>query len=392
MIVGKNKPNPTLKFKINETQELDPSSSFLRTLSEVHNASFYSQQMKNYDEIIENILKSLKIVKQEERNHEYLPSRFQLKSYKIIRTLQLSAALSFVNNHSLALAYGKKALKSSFNLASSIFEIVTNLHKNSLNKKGKTEGTEKLSKLKKIIEKVCSGSYDSPGVTLTQDWVYVYNMGNIMTIQEFNFSDFKKSLKDIISQTFISKLIFLIIGSFFTISTETRLTEPNQSISKDCYNKTITFCKCFLPSSSALFQHITNSYKKHFKSPKEQKNFFVSSVKRINLKRGSEKCRSSLEKSQNKYTSKISPPKKLTNSTRNASTKIRISRLKQNIRKSTPFDDQRNSSICLSKSSNLLQDYLTHDSKTGMLLSRNLNRSKGKKDRESSSGEFDRNL
>jgi hypothetical protein len=117
MIVGKNKPNPTLKFKINETQELDPSSSFLRTLSEVHNASFYSQQMKNYDEIIENILKSLKIVKQEERNHEYLPSRFQLKSYKIIRTLQLSAALSFVNNHSLALAYGKKALKSSFNLA-----------------------------------------------------------------------------------------------------------------------------------------------------------------------------------------------------------------------------------------------------------------------------------
>ena len=391
MIVGKNIANPAPKFISTETQDLYLNSSLLRKLSEAHNASFYSQQEQNYQEIIENIQKTLKIVKQERRNIDYLPFILQLKSYKILRTLQLSAALSFLNNHSLALAYGKKALNSSLKLASSILEIVVNLHKNSLNKKFKTEGNEKLAKIRKMMEKVDSGNYEPPGVLLTQEWVYVYNMGNMMTIQEFKFSDWEKTIKDIISYTFISKLIFLIIGCFFTISTETRLVEPNPSSSKDWYNKTINFCKCFIPSSSALLQHITNSYKKHFKTPKEQKNILASSVKRMNFKRGSEKCRSSLEKSQIKYMSKISPPKKINISTRNASTKIRISRLKQNIRKSSPFDDQKNSSLSFTKGSNLLQDYLTHDNKTRLLLSRNVNRLKGKMDKETSSEEFDRN-
>ena len=392
MIFGKNKSNPTPKFMSSETQDLDSaSSSFLAKLSEVHNASFFSQRMQNYEETIENIQKSLKLIKQETKNHDYLPSIFQLKSYKILRTLQLSAALSFLKNHSLALLYGKKALKSALSLSKSILEVVVNMHKAVLSKKEKTEVNEKIMKIRKILEKISEENYE-PGVLLTQDWIYEYNMGNMMIVQEFKFSDWDKTMKDIISYTFISKLVFLLIASYFTISTETRLTESNQSNSKVWYKKSIEVCKCFLPTTSALFQHIIASYKKHFKTIKEDKKFFVPSVRRINLKRGSEKCSKTLEKSQNKYVSKLTPPKKLTNSTRNASSKIRISRLKQNIRKSTPIDDQRNSSISLSKSSNMLKDYLTQDNKTGQLLSRNLNRSKGKKEKNSSSEDFDRNL
>ena len=397
MITGKNKTNPSPNFTSSETQDLDSApSSFLQKLSEVHNASFSSQRTQNYEETIVLIQKSLKLASQEKPNHDYLPSIFQLKSYKVLRTLQLSAALSFLKNHPLALAHGKKALKSCLALAKSILAVAVSMHKQAASKKEKdkekAEASEKIAKIRKVLEKLCSEDYEGPGVLLTQDWVYEYNMGNMMIVQEFKLSDWDKTMKDIISYTFVTRLVFLFIASCFAISTETRLTEPNQGLSRAWYKKSIDLCKCFLPSASALSQHVKASYRKHFKALKEDKRFFVPSVRRITLKRGSDKSSKTSEKSQNKYVSKLTPPKKLTSSTRNTSSKIRISRLKQNIRKSTPIDDQRNSSISLSKSSNILKDYLIKGNRTSQLLSRNLNKSSGKKDKSSSSEEFDRNV
>jgi hypothetical protein len=390
MIVGKNKTNPTPKFMSTETQDADTNApSFLHRLSELHNLSFFSQRQQNYEETIQYIEKSLKLVKQEKKNHDYLPSLIQLKHYKILRILQLSAALSFIKNHSLALKNGQKALKSTLSLSRKILEIALKLQKKT-GKKDKSDGNEKVMKIRKIMEKIVSQNYEPPGYLLTQDWIYGFNMGNVMTVQEFNFNEWDKTIKDVFSYHFISLIVFALIACHFTISTETRLTNPQISHSKDWYKKTLSLCRCFLPSSSALYQHVFASYKKHFKSLKpEEKKSIVPSIRRISLKRSSEKGRNSSEKSQNKFLYKLSPSKKLT-STRNTSSKIRISRLKQNLRGSTPIDNPRNSSSSLSKSSTLLKDYLTGDfMKTSQLLNK-VSRKTREKSKNSSSNSFDR--
>lgn len=328
---GKNKPKLGLMSTATEVESESHKSSFLSKLSELHNASLYCQQTQNYEETIAYIKKSISQIKLEKKTHEYLPSLILLKKYKILRTLQLSAVLSFVKNHQQALVYAKKALKSTFSIFETVSDLVSKLSK-------KAQKSEKTLKLKKIIDKILSHNFEPPNIILTQSWVNHYNMGNIMTIQEFQVSDWNKSLnvKGVCSFSFITQCIFLLIASYFTIATETRLSETIKNNSKDWYRKAIELCNCFLPSSSAILQHIQNSYKKHWNSGKKEELQRIPSVKRFSIKRTSEKPRNVSEKNIQKFSE--SPPRKLTPSTKHLQRKIKINKLKKSIRATAPFE------------------------------------------------------
>ena len=326
-------------------------STFLTKLSEFHNKSLLYQHQQNFEETIAYINKSLFLVKHEKKTHKYVPSLIVLKKYKVLRTLQLSAALSFTKNHQQALSSGKKALKTIFSVFEAISGLLLKLPKNLLK-------AEKTSKLKKIVEKILGHDFGPPFIILTQTWVSYYNMGNIMSIQEFQVLDWNQnsSLKGVLSLSFITQCIFLLVASYFTIATETRFADSGKDSSKDWYVKTLELGFCFLPGSSVFLQHIQKSYEKHKKAGKKEefRKGRNPSVKRISLKRISERPRNSSEKYKVKLVE--SPSRRLTPSNKNMQSRIKISRLKKSTRETSPLDISKNPAI--RKNSSILKNHL----------------------------------
>lgn len=336
MISGKSKTKTGLMSTETQIDTEGGQSTFLTRLSELHNKSLFYQQSQNYEETISFINKSLLIVKHEKNTHKYVPSLIVLKKYKVLRTLQLSAALSFIKNHQQALSSGKKALKLIFSVFEEISGLLLKLPKKLLK-------AEKTSKLKKMIEKILDHNSETPSMTLTQTWVSYYNMGNIMSIQEFQVSEWNQnsSLKGILSLSFITQCIFLLIASYFTIATETRLTDSVKESSTEWYTKTLEICSFFLPSSSALLQHIQRSFTKHKKTDKKEelKKSRIPSIKKFSLKRTSERPRNASEKFKVKLLE--SPTRRLTPSNKNLQSRIKISRLKKSTRIASPSETEK---------------------------------------------------
>lgn len=328
-----------------------------------HNISLCYQRTKNYTMVCEYLNKSITLAEDIQNKDQSFFAIFVAR-YEILRTLQLCSALSFEKNHSAALRNSKKTTKKLYFLFENISNFISKY-----GKKGKVKKTENLDsgvKVKKMIEKVLSRYWDGAGVVINQEWAYTYNMCNIMTIQPFQLAEWNKpvSLKTITSLSFISKSIFLLVGSYFTQATETRILESqnkdtSQTRSKDLYKKCLSICKSFFPSTSSLFQHIQNSFKKHIKPlKKEEKKSIVPTVHRIYTKRNSEKPRNTSEKSNSKQIhSKVTPPRKLTPSIKNVSIKAPALRLKKSVKNSSR-ENLKYSSVEMSKSSTMFRECL----------------------------------
>jgi tetratricopeptide (TPR) repeat protein len=319
-------------------------------LSVLHNLSLCYQRAQKHQEAIDYIKLCIQIAKRVPQTKENPYSPVALAKYRIIRILQLCAALSFESKHELALIQAKKALKHVYKL----FEVLSNLiAKHSKIPKRKkseprSENIEKALKKKIILDKVLQNNFERTDLLFNQDWIYSYNMGNIMTIQPFLYKDWIKplTLNGVLSLAFIEKAVFLLIACHFTIATEVRLlgssSKPDTS-GRDWHSKALEIGKCFLPNSCAFFSHLLLSYSKHYKVTQkpEDRRSLVPKSRRIYEKRNSERPRNVSEKSCPKpintnYCSKLTPTRKLTPSTRNVGSKIRITRVKRKNKDRSP--------------------------------------------------------
>ena len=109
------------------------------------------------------------------------------------------------------------------------------------------------------------------GVQKHNDWIFSYNIGDMMIIQPMSMNDFKCSstvLSEIGRDQMLEKILMAAI-SHFCIATEIRLIATNNSKvqandAKSWHKKALEIAQPFLPSSSPLLLHITNSYIRNY--------------------------------------------------------------------------------------------------------------------------------
>lgn len=328
-----------------------------------HNISLCYQRTKNNTLACEYLTKSIALA-EDIQNKDQSHFAIFVARYETLRTLQLCSALSNEKNHTAAMRNSKKTVKKLNFLFGSISNLLSKYGKKGKIKK--TENVDSVTKVKKIVEKVVNESWEGSGIIISQEWAYTYNMSSIMTIQPFQVSEWNKpvTLKTVTSLPFISKALFLLVGSYFTYATETRILDMQSKDqtkfrSKDLYKKSLDICKAFFPSTSSIFQHIQNSLKKYIKPvKKEEKKSIIPTVRRIYTKRNSEKPRNISEKSNCKPNySKVTPPRKLTPSIKNVSVKAPVLRLKKSVKNSSR-ENLKYSSVEMSKSSTMFRECL----------------------------------
>ena len=142
------------------------------------------------------------------------------------------------------------------------------------------------------------------------------------------------------SLSMISQCICLLIASYFTLATESRLLynkqQKNDSAinnSKDWHEIAIKIAKCFLPNTCPLQQHLLICYNKHFENKRKSdiKKTEIIPLRRIFIKRNSEKNRSISEKAANKsfINNKNNPTRKLTPNIKNINHRIKLDKIQQ---------------------------------------------------------------
>lgn len=323
-------------------------------LSIYHNTSFCYQRLHNIEETMTYLTLSLQ---QSKRIISGNKVDIEMIQYKILRQLQLCASLSLSSQHQVALLTSKKSLKEIHKLFG-VFSAAV-MRKINSKKNSRPEEHEKQLKLAKLIEKVLLDQFDKNFVLQGQDWLNSYNMGNIMTIQPFDLYKWMKQAasKQILSVRSVVKSLCMLITCYFTIATELRITSKTKMDSelvqsKEIHEKALEICKCFLPAASPLYAHIMGSYKKNFglKKKEDSRKNNLTPIRRIYMKRSSEKPRNSSEKNRTQVQPKLPITRKLTPSTRNLSNRAKANKSKNatKVLKSIPQlpeDHQQSQSI-----------------------------------------------
>ena len=347
-----------------EVSEINP----YLVLGIYHNASLCCQRLQSYEQTVDYIASTVR------KCNDILSQslNIDLIQYKILRMLQMCAALSVNSQHKSSLSASKKTLNEINQLFGILASVIEKNIKSDKLIAGKTRENEGSSRLSKIIEKVILNDFEKPVVVHGQEWLSSYNMGDIMLIQSFNLSDWLKVRisKSLISMKTIFISICLIISCQFTIATESRLAtdskRKSESITlqgKEWHEQAIEMCKCFLPSTCPLFLHIFSSYKKHYgiKRKLEAKKSILVPLKRIYMKRNSEKTRAISEKNNNRtmnQNNKISPTRKLTPNTRTLSSRNRVNKLQTNVRYTEPNSQPKSSLATKFGSESILKECL----------------------------------
>ena len=316
-----------------------------------HNASLCCQRLQSSEQTVDYIASTVR------KCNDILSVKLNIDliQYKILRMLQMCAALSVNSEHKLSLSTSKKTLNEISQLFGTLTSAVEKTIKSGKLTPGKTGENEGISRLSKIIEKVILNDFEKPVAIHGHEWLNSYNMGDIMLIQPFNLLDWMKirSSKSKISMKTIFKSICLMISCQFTIATESRLVTENKRKNdsiilqgKEWHEQAIEMCKCFLPSTCPLFLHIFSSYKKNYgvKKKLEAKKSILVPLKRIYMKRNSEKIRTTSEKTNNRtmnLNNKIGPTRKLTPNNRTLSSRNRASKLQTSVRCTEPNSKPR---------------------------------------------------
>lgn len=111
------------------------------------------------------------------------------------------------------------------------------------------------------------------GLKSQDDWIFNFNIGNIMHLSPINFDDLNKVNIDIVNELskdqMLEKLLYLTTA-YFCIGTEVRfLSNIDETIfdkhDGDMYHsKAMHICSTFLPLGCPMVEHIITSYKKHY--------------------------------------------------------------------------------------------------------------------------------
>jgi tetratricopeptide (TPR) repeat protein len=250
--------------------------------------------------------------------------------------LQLCALYSQNKNHEKALKYTQGALKSIKLLFTSLSVLVSQYSFAQKKSKSTTKLMDTISKLAVVLDKIINKKYTKKvNIYTGEGWISGFNIGNIMVIQPIILSDWDTPnvFKQEITYAKVLENICILISCYFSIAAELRFSSLNRSSttdfasSREWHERALSICKCFLPASCPLYQHISNSYKKHYpkKIASGLKEPNTTPLTRINSKRQSEKPRGGSVKPQRKSVKPdktATPMRKLTPSKKNRTAKV----------------------------------------------------------------------
>ena len=235
---------------------------------------------------------------QEIQGKSSLADRINKKKYECKSRIQLCALLSQLGQHENALNHGKMAIKKCESIMNDCLIICTDhlyKHKQKSMKFGSKKLLEKstyakfhelvikvmpmieyiLNKLKnkktKIIKVPKLDSRTALGVQKHNDWIYNYNIGDMMLLQSINITQLKNTngIQAELTRDMMLEKVLMTVVSHFCLATEIRfLVSANSNIQtnegKIWHKRALEFGQSFLPSSCPLYLHITNSYMRNY--------------------------------------------------------------------------------------------------------------------------------
>lgn len=227
-----------------------------------------------------------------------LAERLKKQKYECKSHIQLCALLSQLGQHESALIHGKTAIKKCERFMNDCSLLCTDhlsRHKQRISKSGAKKVLEKshylkfhelvtkalpsveyiLNKLKhKRIRLLKAPKLDMRtvlGVQKHNDWIYEYNIGDMMLIQPLSLYELKNNIgaQAELTRDLMLEKILMIVVSHFCVATEIRfLTANNSKIQANegriWHKKALEFGQPFLPGTCPLYLHITNSYMRNY--------------------------------------------------------------------------------------------------------------------------------
>ena len=227
-----------------------------------------------------------------------LPERLKRQKYSCKNHIQLCALLSQLGQHEKALAHGKAAAKKSEQFLTGCYMVCNDHLIRHRNKALKTQKKNILDKpqyvkfhdlvlksvstfeflINKIRNKRPRGmkvpKFDMRtvlGVQRHNDWIFNYNIGDMMIIQPLSVCELKSNLgvqAEFTRDLMIEKILMTVVSNF-CIATEIRFLSSSSSKypgqeAKIWHKRALEIGSSFLPSSCPLLHHIMNSYVRNY--------------------------------------------------------------------------------------------------------------------------------
>lgn len=250
------------------------------------------------DACIYNVKKKKVMVAQDAQGNIGLPERLKRQKYLCKNHIQLCALLSQLGQHENALFHGKAAAKKCEQFLTGCYLLCTDhlsRHRTKSLKMQKKKILEKPQYIKfheLVIKSVSTFEYllnklknkrlrglKAPkldmrtvlGVQRHNDWIFNFNIGDMMIIQPLNVSELKTSLSvqaELTRDLMIEKILMTVV-SHFCIATEIRFlssstTKYQSQEAKIWHKRALEIGTSFLPSSCPLLHHIMNSYVRNY--------------------------------------------------------------------------------------------------------------------------------
>lgn len=247
---------------------------------------------------IYNVKNKKVMTSQETQGKIGFSERLRKQKYECKSHIQLCALFSQLGQHETALAHGKTAVKKTEQFMNDCLMICTDhlsRHRQKSLKFGPKKLLEKPSYLKfhelvtkgvPIIEYILNKlknkrvrNTKAPkldmrtvlGVQRHNDWIYNYNIGDMMLIVPMTLYELKNTIniQAELTRDLMLEKILMVVVAHFCVATEIRfLTSNNSKIqvqeAKIWHKKALEFGQPFLPTSCPLFLHISNSYIRNY--------------------------------------------------------------------------------------------------------------------------------
>ena len=250
------------------------------------------------DACIYNIKKKKVMVAQEAQSSLGIPERLKRQKYLCKSHIQLCALLSQLGQHENALVHGKAAAKKCEQFLTGCYLLCTDHLSKHRAKSLKPQKKKILQKPQYIkfhelaLKSVCTFEYllaklknkrsrgvKAPkldmrtvlGVQRHNDWIFNFNIGDMMIIQPLSVGELKTGLSvqaELTRDLMIEKILMTVV-SHFCIATEIRFLSSSTSKyqsqeAKIWHKRALDIGTAFLPTSCPLLHHIMNSYVRNY--------------------------------------------------------------------------------------------------------------------------------
>lgn len=251
-------------------------------------------------------IKDKKIKKSSEAlGKTHISERLKSQKYQCKAHIQLCAILSQLGQHELALSHGKQAVKKCEHFFSNCFTLCSDQlarHRQKPLKPGAKKSSENpqymkfydlvmkaLPNLDFIINKLKNKKTKTSkalkldmrsvlGVQKNNDWIYGYNIGDMMLLQPLSVYDMQNNMgvqAELTRDLMLEKILMAVVGHF-CIATEIRFlsvgsTKVQASEGMAWHKKALELAQPFLPSACPLLLHITNSFMRNYSEELEVK-------------------------------------------------------------------------------------------------------------------------